>query len=119
MYIYFVFRLSRARRVIENTFGILSHRWRILQKSIETDVKNTVSIVKACCILHNFLTQNLDWNRTEAIIAAAAASEFNLDQGLFKDKNATRNKKISEEIRNNFVEYFNEEGAVSWQESYI
>lgn len=47
------YRLSRARRVVENSFGILAARFRVLRKSIigsETLVQN---IILACCALHN------------------------------------------------------------------
>lgn len=39
---------------IENTFGLLKNRWRRLQYVNVYDVKTTVHIVIACCVLHNF-----------------------------------------------------------------
>lgn len=53
----FNYRLSRARRCIECAFGILFAKWRILAKSIETNVKNAVTIIKCVCLLHNIIRE--------------------------------------------------------------
>lgn len=53
------YRLSRARRVVENVFGILSSRFRIFKKPILVDIKNIDILVLACCSLHNFLRKKI------------------------------------------------------------
>ncbi|KAH9360487.1 hypothetical protein HPB48_009650 [Haemaphysalis longicornis] len=51
----FNYRLSRPRRIIENTFGIMVQRWRILRRPFKAKKENITQIVGACIILHNFL----------------------------------------------------------------
>lgn len=40
-------RLSRARRVVENAFGILAQKWRVFFRPVELDVNTTDYVVKA------------------------------------------------------------------------
>lgn len=48
-------RLTRARRYIECCFGILANKWRIFHRPIDLDIDATVTLVKATCVLHNFI----------------------------------------------------------------
>lgn len=51
----FNYRLTRARRYIECSFGILSNKWRIFHRPLNVSFRLAKKIVKACCVLHNFV----------------------------------------------------------------
>ncbi|XP_064479291.1 uncharacterized protein LOC135392513 [Ornithodoros turicata] len=51
----FNYRLGRARGVIENTFGIMASRWRILRRPFKASSSNVDNYIKAIVCLHNFL----------------------------------------------------------------
>lgn len=51
----FNMRLSRTRRSIENTFGILAQRWRRLRNPIIGNEETCELIIMATVVLHNFL----------------------------------------------------------------
>ncbi|XP_053948538.1 uncharacterized protein LOC128857037 [Anastrepha ludens] len=47
-------RLDRARQVIDNAFGILAARWRILTNPLNLSPRNMQQVLKATLLLHNF-----------------------------------------------------------------
>lgn len=51
----FNYRLSRARRTVENAFGILTMRFGCLRNEIQSRPEKVQIIVAACCALHNYL----------------------------------------------------------------
>ena len=54
----FNYRLSRAQRVVENTFGILANCFRVFMTPIALCPEKVEVITLTCCILHNHL-----WNK--------------------------------------------------------
>ena len=128
----FNYRLSTARRTIENAFGILCARWRIFQKPIKGSVENVQNITLASMALHNYLkqTENASYRPTGFI-----DSEYNdgtikkgewrseVQNGGFVDINPVRGsryKKTALEMRETLKEYVNSEnGSVPWQDVYI
>ena len=51
----FNYRLSRARRVIQNTFRIMSSKWRIFRVPINALYDNIKLIIMGSVCLHNFI----------------------------------------------------------------
>ena len=51
----FNYRLSRARRIVENAFGILLTRFRVYQRRIQLSPGHTQSMIQATIVLHNYL----------------------------------------------------------------
>ena len=50
----FNYRLSRARRVVENAFGILAQVWRLYRRPLNVSPEHAQLLVMTTCILHNF-----------------------------------------------------------------
>ena len=48
-------RLSRARRCVENVFGILANRAGFLLTTLRQEPQNVEIMVNACITLHNML----------------------------------------------------------------
>lgn len=111
----FNYRLSRARRQIECTFGILSNTWRVLLKPIETDVSPAIDTVKAICVLHNFIL-------AKEPTRIQVAPESDKDSGPIAEDAGARFTSVrnstqqSAAIRHTLCDYFNSPaGSLPWQ----
>ena len=58
----FNYRLSQARCIVGDAFGILAQRWRVSHRKLNMLPENADKIVKACIVLHNFLSSKKDWH---------------------------------------------------------
>ena len=125
------YRLSRARRTIENTFGILAAKWRIFRGPIKAKPEKIEDIIKATVCLHNYLrlTDGARYlpngfvdceSNSGEIIAGDWRKE--VPDG-FKNLPRSRSNRCTAEsaqIRNNIKTYFNApEGSLSWQRDYV
>ena len=61
------YRVSRARHVVENGFGILASRFCVFHTQINLEPENIVKVVKATCALHNFLILNVYYYKMSSI----------------------------------------------------
>ncbi|XP_041377183.1 uncharacterized protein LOC121389579 [Gigantopelta aegis] len=55
----FNYRLSRARRVVENAFGIMANRFRVYFTKIALEPSKVTKIVLATYTLHNLLREEI------------------------------------------------------------
>jgi hypothetical protein len=56
----FNFFLSQLRIRIENAFGFLTTKWRVLRKPLEGSLKVNTDILQICALLYNFVIDNKD-----------------------------------------------------------
>ena len=54
----FNYHLSRARRVVENSFGILANRFRVFLTTIHLSPEKVKDLIMAACCLHNFMNEH-------------------------------------------------------------
>lgn len=127
----FNYRLSRARRIVENGFGIIASRFRILQKPIQVKEETAVKIIKTACTLHNWLRKSspnaytppgsIDYedNVNFTVNLGQWRREVNALPSINRSRVNNRSKAIAEKLRDKYRDYFNGEGAVSWQNDMI
>lgn len=110
------YRLSRARRVVENLFGTLAAKWEVYQRRIKLLPQNVDKVIKATCILHNFIikTSNPTTQHQAESVAVRTAS------GAVENLPLCGNHPSQEAflIREAYKAYFiSTSGAVSWQQN--
>lgn len=128
----FNYRISRARRIVENAFGIMVSRFRIFEKPIALSPEKADLIVKATCVLHNWLRMT-----SPSYLYRGSVDEEDHENGLIIDgawrkeirglglpdlttTNESNNySKNAARIRNNLADWFMGEGAVPWQMKMI
>ena len=128
----FNYRLSRARRIVENAFGILANRFQIFLSTMKIAPENVEKITLASCALHNYLREKSPLKYTPP----GTFDTENLEDGCLYDGdwredlrdggmrsirvNGSNNYRAdAKEIREQFCKYFNTVGAVEWQERFI
>ena len=112
----FNYRLSRARRVVENAFGILAGRWRVFHTKLAVRPELAVEIVKASCCLHNALqTQS-----TPSEVANLLQDDQQPHEGIANLQGiGNRSGTDAKRLRNLYKEYFVNYSPLSWQEARI
>jgi len=114
------YRHSRARRIVECTFGILATRWRVFHTKIAVLPKTVKLIVKAATVLHNMLQLTTTPAATTEMIADYRSDKTRdridgmADMRHYGTRGTNEASQIREKFRDYFVGY-----PLSWQERYL
>ena len=115
----FNYRLSRARRIVENGFGILSQRFRIYHRRMICSPQVAKQVVLATVVLHNYLTSPNDKLHNYVVENPNMTKDFQKQAAGLFDLAPTRGNRGSTaamEVRNRFMHFFSGVGYVDWQD---
>lgn len=129
----FNYHLSRARRVVENAFGILTAKFICLSRTLFCSPARAQKIVAACCILHNYFLNN---NTRNSYCPAALVDRYD-DNGFLIEgdwrkhvkrmdhlqnisQNQMRPSELPKRNRELFKQFVNSpEGSLPWQRQAV
>lgn len=114
------YRVSRARRTVENAFGMLANRFRVFLSPINLPPDSVEMVVLACTSLHNFLRRDEIHNYLQPEGCLLFDDHQRATPNLIALQRLGRN--ITNEVKHiqdQYMEFFNEEGAVPWQDARI
>ena len=124
----FNYRLSRARRVVENAFGILANRFRVFLTKINLSPDKVVEVILAACCLHNYMVETNKHSYLN-VLDVENADNYTVSAGDWRNDTALsgllpnhdRNPaQIAKQQRSHLTDYFmSQSGSVPWQEHMI
>lgn len=115
----FNYRLSRARRIVENVFGILSQCWRVYQRRLQVSPDTADSIIKATCILTNYL-RGADGAQSADIEDEGSDAGNGSVLGAIRSLRGNRASAEALRARDTFRQYFTSPaGQVPWQYDHV
>ena len=124
------YRLSRGRRIVENAFGILVHRFQVLLNPMKLRKPNHAeTVILACVSLHNFLTKEVvsvaavmarlrQAHRETKCPKRECEEEELQDSRTLLGLHSLPGQRFKDEahrIRDLMADYFMGPGAVEWQ----
>ena len=123
----YICRLSRARRVVENAFGILANRWQCLLSTLRQDPETVNAIIVACVCLHNIMRIRYPGEQNRLVDREDPGMNVTpgdwRDQGVLRDLSQARRGALAtreaRELRTYLKCYYNRIGAVEWQDEMI
>jgi len=127
----FNYRLSRFRRISENTFGIWVNRFRVFTTRVGLTPDKETKITLASIALHNLLRTKSRESYTPYGFADSVDIDGNIQEGLWRENEQpafmssipptrSRNSAITAlKIRESFKDYFCTQGSVPWQWGHI
>jgi hypothetical protein len=122
----FNYRMSRARRIVENGFGITALRWRCMLTTMQQVPTTVTTIVKGCLTLHNVHRRRHPLRAGEVdqedgdgnIVPGAWRQHVQLTDN--RNMVGNRNKQAAKVQRNYLSDYYNSAvGAVAWQDQVV
>lgn len=114
------YRHSRARRVIENTFGILIQTWQVFTAEINANLDLVDKIILAATCLHNYRlikNENLKPHQNKYVPQNVTRVDCDLDQ--ISTQQASHTLATAVGIRRELTDFFVSEGDVPWQYNMI
>ncbi|KAK2702210.1 hypothetical protein QYM36_019177, partial [Artemia franciscana] len=128
------YRLSRARRVIENAFSILVSTWRFFQKPIFLKPITVTLAVRAACCFHNYLTTQELATGNQSFVTPGYKDSGDTGDAFWRIENSdlanitnitsgissNDSSQDSMKLREYMCQYLNsEKGSVPWQLSHV
>lgn len=116
----FNYRMSRARRLSENGFGIVTQKCRILQRRLQMSPEHVDKVILAACCLHNFI--KTDTSFTDDPVSTTVQNRVDESSPTLTNLkhiggNVTREALY---VRDKFRTYFvSDAGALEWQEAAV
>nr|XP_022907522.1 protein ALP1-like [Onthophagus taurus] len=120
----FNYRQSRARRIVENAFGIMSSRFGVFKTDISLSVDKVDCIVLACCASYNFLRDESKHyippryaDEEDVEVGELRFGQWREERQLTPLQRMTRPTTVATtEARSQYKQYFNSVGSVPFAE---